>query len=412
MLAERLKIVIKIACLVYLIIILPRFFGNFERTTGKEYAESFKFGVQHFVESSDYAKFKTCEFGLIMSDDPCDSDYNRPVDLLVQHGWKVKALLQLPASFYKQTNREGSAPTENMPHRIVVDAIEGDAWNKCLNAVDAVMVDIQPTGMRWDHVALNLLTIFHDAAEQQKPVLILDRPNPLGGRMEGAGSIPYRYGLSLGELAIYVNKYLVSKPADVTVVPLQGWNRFKTIKDHVLLDWQVLGHYYAHALLKPFYAMDPFTVIEEKSHALLLPEASGLTEWEMKYVMQLCLKLGVVIQPYLLEQAGGDELLKGIRFQRFKKIDRLSLLSTFLTLVRFFSNRKTLTIEYSDQFDDVVGTDGIQKFFQGKENFDVLKKNVEQELFAFYEKAKECFLYTPHPTLSALYLRKGLREQL
>jgi uncharacterized protein YbbC (DUF1343 family) len=76
--------------------------------------------------------------------------------------------------------------------------------------------------------------------------VVLDRPNPLGGeRIEGSVSaprnvipesflnlapVPLVHGLTLGEMARYVNAHL-ERPARLTVVPMEGWTRRMTRDD-------------------------------------------------------------------------------------------------------------------------------------------------------------------------------------
>ncbi len=85
------------------------------------------------------------------------------------------------------------------------------------------------------------------AAEQDKEVLILDRPNPLGGRRiegplveEGYTSfvsqypVPYVYGLSCGELAMMLNgEGMLSEGINcrLKVVAMEGWNRDMSFED-------------------------------------------------------------------------------------------------------------------------------------------------------------------------------------
>jgi uncharacterized protein YbbC (DUF1343 family) len=75
------------------------------------------------------------------------------------------------------------------------------------------------------------------AARYHKKVIVLDRPNPLGGlavegnilRPEcasfvGLYPLPMRHGLTFGELALYVNNE-AGIGADLEVVPMLGWRR-------------------------------------------------------------------------------------------------------------------------------------------------------------------------------------------
>ncbi|MDE7144064.1 MAG: DUF1343 domain-containing protein, partial [Muribaculaceae bacterium] len=81
-------------------------------------------------------------------------------------------------------------------------------------------------------------------AEQGKEMVVLDRPNPLGGeRVEGAMldsdcrsfvsqyNIPYLYGLTPGELALYLNDSEFGGRVRLTVVPMEGWKRRMTYAD-------------------------------------------------------------------------------------------------------------------------------------------------------------------------------------
>jgi uncharacterized protein YbbC (DUF1343 family) len=106
-----------------------------------------------------------------------------------------------------------------------------------LDAVDAVLFDIQDVGVRFYTYLSTLQLILETCAEAGKPVVVLDRPNPLrggegeGGLLEsgfesfvGAARLPIRTGLTIGETAMYVNS-LLKKRCMLQVVPMQGWNR-------------------------------------------------------------------------------------------------------------------------------------------------------------------------------------------
>jgi uncharacterized protein YbbC (DUF1343 family) len=84
-------------------------------------------------------------------------------------------------------------------------------------------------------------------AQLGKQFMVLDRPNPLGGnKVEGCVvedscfsfvsqfAIPYLYGLTPGELAIYLNNNNMlpsGKKVDLEVVPMQGWRRDMTFRE-------------------------------------------------------------------------------------------------------------------------------------------------------------------------------------
>ncbi len=115
-----------------------------------------------------------------------------------------------------------------------------------LSNVDALVFDLQGGGVRFYTYASTLILCLEAAAERGLEIIVLDRPNPLGGlRVEGpiaaprdqvAASFvnrapgPLVHGLTLGEMARFVNRSLPRR-ARLTVVPMQGWTRSMTWTD-------------------------------------------------------------------------------------------------------------------------------------------------------------------------------------
>jgi len=106
-----------------------------------------------------------------------------------------------------------------------------------LSGVDVLVYDIQDVGVRFYTYISTLFESMKAAARNKIPVVVLDRPNPLGGlRVEGPViekeffsfvgiySIPIRYGMTVGELARFFNRE-AGISADLHVVPMQGWSR-------------------------------------------------------------------------------------------------------------------------------------------------------------------------------------------
>jgi uncharacterized protein YbbC (DUF1343 family) len=107
-----------------------------------------------------------------------------------------------------------------------------------LEPLDAVLFDIQDIGMRFYTYMTTLVYFMEACAAADRRLIVLDRPNPLGGwRVEGGrlsagyetmvGAVagtPYATGMTLGEYAQWVNTVL-PKPCRLTVVPMDGWHR-------------------------------------------------------------------------------------------------------------------------------------------------------------------------------------------
>ncbi len=111
-----------------------------------------------------------------------------------------------------------------------------------LEGIDVLVVDLQDAGARYYTYLWTTVEVMRAAARERDirgstlPVLVLDRPNPIGGLMQGnvldtayaspVGllAVPMRHGLTLGELSRLAVRDL-DLEADLTVVPLQGWSR-------------------------------------------------------------------------------------------------------------------------------------------------------------------------------------------
>jgi uncharacterized protein YbbC (DUF1343 family) len=102
--------------------------------------------------------------------------------------------------------------------------------------LDVLVVDLQDVGTRtWTYVS-TMLYAMRAAAAAGKPILVLDRPNPIGCAMQGPVldtanasfiallPVPLRHGLTMGELARFGNGVL-NIHAALTVVPVKGWRR-------------------------------------------------------------------------------------------------------------------------------------------------------------------------------------------
>ena len=122
-----------------------------------------------------------------------------------------------------------------------------------LKGVDVMVYDIQDVGTRSYTFISTLGLVMRACAEKDIDVMVLDRPNPLGGlKVEGSYvepnffsfvsefRIPYVYGLTVGELANLINEEGLNCGVDgkeaplkcrLTVIPMRGWERSMLYKD-------------------------------------------------------------------------------------------------------------------------------------------------------------------------------------
>ena len=122
-----------------------------------------------------------------------------------------------------------------------------------LEGIDVMVYDIQDVGARSYTFISSLGLVMEACAEKGIEVMVLDRPNPLGGnKIEGCYveqpfnsfvsqyKIPYIYGLTVGELAMLINEEGLNRgqlgnqapsKCDLTVVPMEGWTRDMLYED-------------------------------------------------------------------------------------------------------------------------------------------------------------------------------------
>ena len=119
---------------------------------------------------------------------------------------------------------------------------------RILGSIDTLIIDLQDVGARYYTFIWTMALCLEACAEQNIEVLILDRPNPLGGEkvegnipskgflsFVGLYPLPPRYGLTIGELAHLLNTEFQIN-ASLTVVWMEGWKRRMNYRD-TCLPW-------------------------------------------------------------------------------------------------------------------------------------------------------------------------------
>jgi uncharacterized protein YbbC (DUF1343 family) len=133
-----------------------------------------------------------------------------------------------------------------------------------LAKLDVLLFDIQDIGSRTYTYISTLGEAMRAAADAHKPLIVLDRPNPIGGvEFEGAvidekfrsfigwGPVPVTHGMTCGEIArFYKNELGID--CDLTVVRMRGWKREMAWED-TGLDWTPTSPHIPHELQAHLY---------------------------------------------------------------------------------------------------------------------------------------------------------------
>ena len=137
----------------------------------------------------------------------------------------------------KQDNMVESDDFTDPVHQIPVFSLYGEVrrpTGQSMGTFDTILIDLQDLGCRIYTFITTLLYVLEAAAEHRKSVWVLDRPNPAGRPIEGltlhpgyesfvgAGPIPMRHGLTLGELGHwFVDQFKLD--VDYRVIEIEGW---------------------------------------------------------------------------------------------------------------------------------------------------------------------------------------------
>jgi len=166
-------------------------------------------------------------------------DLTHSVDALAAAGLKLTAAFgpQHGLRGDKQDNMVESDDFTDPVHQIPVFSLYGEVrrpTGQSMGTFDTILIDLQDLGCRIYTFITTLLYVLEAAAEHGKAVWVLDRPNPAGRPIEGltlrpgwesfvgAGPIPMRHGLTLGELGRwFIDQFKLD--VDYRVIEMQGW---------------------------------------------------------------------------------------------------------------------------------------------------------------------------------------------
>lgn len=203
-------------------------------------------GLDRLV-NEDFARLRDRRVGLLAHAPSVDHRLLHVLDLM--HG----AGLDLVALFGPEHGVTGAAQDMEVVEEAPTDPLTGarvhslygsdvstlHPTEEMLEGLDVLVVDLQDVGARYYTYAATMAYAMRTAARAGVRVMVLDRPNPLGGREQdvegpaiqegwysfvGAFDMPMRHGLTIGEYARYVRS-LENIDVELEVVEMEGWRR-------------------------------------------------------------------------------------------------------------------------------------------------------------------------------------------
>lgn len=387
---------------------------------------NFRLGLENVNEKTlKGIDLKKETFGLITNHTGKDSFGNRNVDLLVKNKcFNIKAI------FVPEHGLEGAILAgKNVDNTVdkktgikIVSLYRNGNFKapdeEDLNGITTLIFDIQDCGMRHYTYVSTLFRVLEVSSFLDKKIMVLDRPNPLGLPMEGplvearlisfisVAPIPLRHGMTIGELAIYFNKYFFKNRIQLSVIPMANYNRTTGIKGKLITplspNIKSLDSCFGYSFLGLLGEIKPFDVgvgTDKAFQAILLSK-------KKKFPLKKWMELRKILEGYNIKcdnrlythfNAKKNKYFEGQVF-RVKDINNFQCINTLLSVLNFFK-RSNIRLSFSKAFDKAIGTAKFRDFFEGRLQKDRLVVQINKDLRNFYKKAISCFLYFPAPKI-------------
>jgi len=201
------------------------------------------FGLEVCCEEPPDVLARARGFGLLANQASVDRTFRHTPDVLhSRFAGKLRALFG-PQHGLWSTEQDNMVETGHGTHprlAIPVHSLYSETRapaQRMLDGLDLLVVDLQDVGTRVYTYVWTLTYCLAACAQKGIPVLVLDRPNPIGGELAegplldlhyesfvGRAALPMRHGLTLGELARFCNDAM-GLGADLHVVAMRGWRR-------------------------------------------------------------------------------------------------------------------------------------------------------------------------------------------
>jgi len=291
-----------------------------------------------------------------------------------------------------------------------------------LKGIDVLVYDIQDNGCRSFTYISTMGLAMEAAAENNIEFVVLDHPNPLGGKkIEGnitedkfisfvsQFKIPYIYGQTCGELATMLNsEKMLAKQAKLTVVKMKGWKRNMNWED-TGLEWVVASPHIPHKHSSYFY---PTTgILGELGYVSIgvgytLPfeivgapwiDAEKLTNNLNNLKLPGVIFRSIHFKPFYATFK--DEFCQGVQIHivDYKKVI-LSELQFYIMQELYKLYPEKAIFANADpkrfsMFDKVSGSDNIRLKFSEKYSFEAIKTYFRKDIESYRKLASKYYLY-------------------
>ena len=383
------------------------------------YAFSFKLGIEN-IPDEFFTQFNStgkARLGVITNQTGCNKNGEPTYQLLQTYG-QVKTIFA-PEHGFDGTCLAGKEVVDSTHGSIQIVSLYGNGTGKkidsdALQDIDALVFDMQDSGMRHYTYISTLFYVLQSAAKNNKPIVVLDRPNPLGAVAEGPlvdpqlhsfisiAPIPLRHGMTIGEIARYFNIYLLEEKASLFVIPMEEYDRKSLDSLLVQLSPNIasIQSCYGYSFLGLIGEIDPLDVGvgTEKAFQCITAEKKYTIDWQ--HLKQVLSKHGLLAADYEYFNQKRQQHMQGVSIT-IQDIDSFCGFKLLVELLPFFK-KSGIQLDAKQSFCKAVGTRAVEQFMAGTLSFEQLRTSINTQLELFYKHVRPALIYHKLPILYAL----------
>ncbi len=385
-------------------------------------------GLENFIENPPKWVFGN-RIGLLSNPASVDKRFRHARELInKKFPGQLTALYSPQHGFYAE-KQDNMIESDNMTDpflKIPVFSLYGKTripHKEMLDPIDILVIDLQDVGTRVYTFIYTMSLCLEAAKKLGKKVIVLDRPNPIGGtKIEGnclspdcasfvgRYPIPMRHGLTIGELSFLFNQYF-NIGCLLEVIPMNGWERTMYFDDTGLPWIPPSPNLPTHAstITYPGQVLWEGTNVSEGRGTTQPFELFGAPFIDTQQVLSNLDKrkiAGIILRETGFEPTSNK--WKGDRCKGFQiHIADLDLYKPYVTSIRLL---QTIIFLYKDHFkwkqppyeyefdrlpiDLIIGDKKIRQCIENLDEIDSIEESWKERLDEFINISREFYLYT------------------
>ena len=408
---------VSVLCMVAFIFLLPQLCIRYSKNSHSDSNhDHFKLGLENithdFLCSLTPLKNLSYAAALVTNLTGQDQAGNFNIEVLMKKGLKIKKIF-VPGNELHEIGYRGKI-TNLVAHIPIIDFHKKPLTINDLKGIDVVFFDLQDVGIGYCSSLGTLVQVMEIVGRSNKTIVVLDRPNLLGDAIEGVfgahdiheslhvGAIPLRYGMTIGELAYYCNKYVLKKPAQLYVVPMDHYNRhihsYYSCAGKLSADINSIESCHGYSFLGLLGEVSPFDIgigTDKAFECILLPEHLKFSQRQWFKLKKHLMDLGIDSTSYRYYNKRKKEFCCGLRVC-IRDISSFSLLRALVETLEFFK-KEGVALSFSKKFCGIPGMLKIKELIDGAIKREDFEAQCKYELEHFFVMASSSFMYKPYP---------------